>query len=211
MKKQVHKKMKLAGAERRQLILDAAMKMFSRNGFRGTTVRQLARQAGISEAMIYHHFPSKEALYDAMLEMRIEENRNILFPIDAAGAKKDRAVLEAIIGNYLRRQLSDSSFVRMLLFSALEGHELARKFVREPMQDFFGFLGSYLDERANEGDLRPLNGPVTARLIMGMAFYFVLLCEIFKDPGSQGLSVEAITKDAVDLICRGITISGCGE
>jgi AcrR family transcriptional regulator len=204
VKKVPGKKVKLTGIERRERIIQAAMEVFSRNGFRGTTLRQLARRAGISEAMIYHHFPSKEALYDAMLEKRIEESRHLFFPAHAAHAKEDRIMVETIVGNYLRQQFRDSSFMRMLLFSALEGHELAKKYVSQMMQEFFHFFGTYLEERSREGSLKPLNGPVTARLILGMAFYFVLLREIFRDPDIQGVGIDAVTKDMVELILHGI-------
>lgn len=204
MKKPRRKKVKLPGIERRQQIIQTAMGVFARNGFGGTTMRQLAQAADISEAMIYRHFPSKEALYDAILEKRIEESRHLLFPADAARAKQDGVVLETVIGNYLRQQTRDSTFMRMLLFSALEGHELAQKYVTQAMQEFFRFFGSYLEERSRDGALKPLNGPVTARLIMGMAFYFVLLREVFKDPDIQEVQIDDVTKAVVDLISHGI-------
>jgi AcrR family transcriptional regulator len=204
MKKAPRKRVKLTGAERREQIIQAATEAFSRFGFRGTTMRQLARQAEISEAMIYHHFPSKEALYDAMLERRIKEIRHVLFPADMINAKQDRALIETIMGNYLRQQVSDDSFMRMLLFSALEGHEFAQKYALRVMQEFFQFFGSYLEERSGEGALKPLNGPVVARLIVGMAFYFVLLREIFRDPGIQEITIDDVTKELVDLIFQGI-------
>ena len=80
-------KSRLKGAERQEQILQAAIEVFSQNGFRGTTLRQLAHQAGVSEAMIYYHFPSKEALYDAILKKKIEASRHLFFPEQAGRAK----------------------------------------------------------------------------------------------------------------------------
>src|SRR5258708_985055 len=48
-------------------ILAAVHKIFSRKGLEGTTTRELAKEAGVSEALLYKHYPSKEALYKAML------------------------------------------------------------------------------------------------------------------------------------------------
>src|SRR3979490_3643061 len=48
-------------------ILAAVRKIFSRKGLAGTTTRELAKEAGVSEALLYKHYPSKEALYQAML------------------------------------------------------------------------------------------------------------------------------------------------
>lgn len=211
MEKQPPKKPRLKGEERRRQILRIAMELFSNHGFRGTTLRQLARRAGISEAMIYHHFPSKEALYDAILEKRIEDTRHLFFPVDAARAKQDRMVFETIVGNFLQRQAQDSSFMRMILFSALEGHELAHKFVNEPLQSFFHFLGSYMDERIKEGEFKPVSGQIAARVLMGMAFHLSLLREIFQDPGIEGAGLDELTSTAVDLFFEGIKQTGAGK
>jgi AcrR family transcriptional regulator len=58
---------RLTADERRSAIVQAATKVFAENGFHGTTTRQLAKAAGVSEALLYKHFPSKESLFDAML------------------------------------------------------------------------------------------------------------------------------------------------
>jgi AcrR family transcriptional regulator len=57
---------KLTGAERRAVILKDLRQVFVEKGFRGTTTRELARAAGVSEALLYKHFPSKKAIYSAI-------------------------------------------------------------------------------------------------------------------------------------------------
>jgi AcrR family transcriptional regulator len=58
----------MQGSARKQAILEAARPLFAQNGFHGTSVRNIARAADVSEALLYKHFPSKEALYDEMLD-----------------------------------------------------------------------------------------------------------------------------------------------
>lgn len=204
MTRQISKKSRLTGPERRQQIISTATEVFSRHGFQGTTLRQLARRAGISEAMIYHHFPSKEALYDAILEKKIKDRKHLFYPLDAALAKQDMTVLKTIVGNFLKQQSLDNSFMRMLLFSALEGHELSRKFVNGPLQEFFDFLGGYLDQRMEEGALKVIGGQVAARLLIGMVFYFMLLREVYQDPKSQSIDLDDLATRVVDLYYNGI-------
>jgi AcrR family transcriptional regulator len=55
------------GRDTRQEILDAALELFAENGFFGTGLRDIARAVGIRESAIYHHFPSKEALFEALV------------------------------------------------------------------------------------------------------------------------------------------------
>src|SRR5438045_1221934 len=59
---------RLDSDERRQRIVDAAIPLFARKGFGGTTTRELAEAAGISEALLFRHFPSKELLYREILQ-----------------------------------------------------------------------------------------------------------------------------------------------
>lgn len=58
------------GEERRQRILDVAQRLLTRNGWRSTTLGQIAREAGVSSAGLLHHFESKEQLLHAVLDTR---------------------------------------------------------------------------------------------------------------------------------------------
>src|SRR5438309_8006543 len=57
---------KLTCEERREAIIKAVRKVFAEQGFHGTTTRELAEAAGVSEALLFKHFPNKETLYSAM-------------------------------------------------------------------------------------------------------------------------------------------------
>src|SRR5437588_2066460 len=58
---------KLSSEERRAAIVKAVRRLFAEKGFHGTTTRELAEAAGVSEALLFKHFPNKEALYGAMM------------------------------------------------------------------------------------------------------------------------------------------------
>src|SRR5918999_308134 len=58
---------RLSSDERRRAIIESVKGVFAEKGFDGTTTRELAKAAGVSEALLYLYFPSKHALYDAML------------------------------------------------------------------------------------------------------------------------------------------------
>jgi AcrR family transcriptional regulator len=59
---------RLTAEARKEAIVEAVRDVFAEKGFDGTTTRELAKAAGVSEALLYKHFPSKESLYAAMLE-----------------------------------------------------------------------------------------------------------------------------------------------
>jgi AcrR family transcriptional regulator len=58
---------RLQAAERKQLIIEAARALFAEKGFSGTSVRAIARDAGVSEALLYKHFPDKQHIYQEIL------------------------------------------------------------------------------------------------------------------------------------------------
>ena len=53
--------------ERQASLIQAATALFAKKGFNGTTTKEIAKAAGISEALVYKHFPTKHALYAAIL------------------------------------------------------------------------------------------------------------------------------------------------
>ena len=59
---------RMAGEERRLQILAVAVSLFSQKGFRGTTTKEIATAAGVSEAMVFRHFATKQELYSAILD-----------------------------------------------------------------------------------------------------------------------------------------------
>ena len=66
------KRKRLPGEERRQLILEAARRVFLESGFAGARTRRIAEEAGITEALLYRFFPSKLAIYEAAVLQPLE-------------------------------------------------------------------------------------------------------------------------------------------
>ncbi|KPP87617.1 MAG: TetR/AcrR family transcriptional regulator [Rhodobacteraceae bacterium HLUCCO07] len=83
-------------------ILEAALDVFSTNGFRGSTVDQIARAAGLSKPNLLYYFPSKEAIHTALLDGLLEAWLDPLRALDEAGEP-----LSEIVG-YVRRKLEMS-------------------------------------------------------------------------------------------------------
>ena len=62
------KRKRMPALQRRQAILEASRPLFAQNGFRGTSVRDIARAANVSEALLYKHFASKEEIYEDVMD-----------------------------------------------------------------------------------------------------------------------------------------------
>ena len=85
------------GEDRRQRILAVAQRLVTRNGGRGTTLSQIAREAGVTTAGLLHHFESKEQLLHAVLDARDADD---LAHVDITGDVVEQ--LERVIGRFER-------------------------------------------------------------------------------------------------------------
>src|SRR5437773_10794557 len=91
---------RLPSGDRRSQILAAALEVFAERGFHGTRTRELAERAGVSEALLFRHFPTKDALIRAILEsLRIQDQIDRLEAV--AEDKAPREALEAIAEHLL--------------------------------------------------------------------------------------------------------------
>ena len=85
---------RLSASERRADILETAFPLFARQGYAGTTTRELAAAAGVTEPILYRHFPSKEALFEAVFDGA--EERILASLAEAAGEARGAARIEAV-------------------------------------------------------------------------------------------------------------------
>ncbi|MFM8552240.1 MAG: TetR/AcrR family transcriptional regulator [Nitrospiraceae bacterium] len=167
--------------ERQVSIIAAAASMFAANGFKGTTTRAIAKAAGISEALLFKYFPTKRALYAAILKEKVSISELLATVEDAAKKRDDERVFSLIAGHRIRRG-ADPTLLRLLLFSALEGHELSAMFFRTQHRVFYDYLAGYIAQRIKEGAFRQVDPMLAAKAFTGMLAHHRLLHEIFRVP-----------------------------
>jgi AcrR family transcriptional regulator len=199
----------MAGEDRRLQILEVAVSLFSQRGFRGTTTKEIAQAAGVSEAMVFRHFATKQELYAAILEHKAC-SADVLNPeqmvADALKRKDDRAVFEGLALGALLYHESDPEFQRLLLHSALEGHELAQVFFEKFVRRVYEFLGSYLHQRQEDGAMIGIHPPVAVRAFIGMIIHHSLSNNLW-DPKRRLLNIsnEAAARQFTDIFLHGIS------
>ena len=148
---------RMPAIDRKQQLLETALDVFSRKGFEGATTKEIAAAAGITEAVIFHHFPSKQALYTAVLDYKLQSHEMSpwLAQIKAAmEAEDDELLFHTMALHILEIYRNDTRFERMILFAALEGHDLALSHFREHALPFFQSLERYIRRRQAAGALR---------------------------------------------------------
>ncbi|MBK7975420.1 MAG: TetR/AcrR family transcriptional regulator [Deltaproteobacteria bacterium] len=160
---------RLPGAERRALVLDAAVARFAEHGFAGTPLSEVARAAGLSEAMLIKLFGSKLELFEALIERQIARTGGaaLLSPERACGTD-DLAFFREFAETVLRLGRAEVPFLRVLFFGALEGSELAVMFHRIRIRAIVDYVAGYVRRRVREGAFRRVDPEAAALAFLGM-------------------------------------------
>lgn len=189
---------------RRADILSIAARVFSTSGFVGTTTRDIAREIGITEAALYRYFPSKEAIYTAILEERLAAEDIVARFEAAARAGDDIAVFGGLAHALLELVERDPTFLRLMLFSALEGHQLARPFQEKRVRRLREFLTHYIERRARDGAFREIDPVLAARAFIGMVTDHLIVREVFGQHAEYPQTNAEVAEAFVSIFLRGM-------
>ncbi len=200
---------RMAGEERRMQILRLAVSLFSQRGFSGTTTREIAQAAGVSEAMVFRHFATKQELYSAILDHKAcSDTAFDPFAVvaEAVERKDDRAVFEGLAFRALEHHELDPEFHRLLLHAALERHELAEMFWERNVRPVYEFLGTYIRQRQSDGVMIEIEPAVAVRAFIGMVIHHSLNNTLW-DPKRTLLKIsnEEAARSFARILLDGIT------
>ena len=175
---------RLTMTERRQQLLDAGLRVFAERGFRGATTRQIAAAAGVTEAVIFQHFPDKDSLYAAILEQQAGERQaeQWLTELEArSAANDDEGVIRTLYTRILGQHEKDPYFLRLMVYSALEQHPLARRLNGQSTR-LYQFLDRFISDRQRNGRFRAAPTAVLVRAVLALPIYYVFQRRLLQTP-----------------------------
>jgi AcrR family transcriptional regulator len=202
---------KLPYEERRTAIIDAAQRVFVEKGFYRTTTRELAEAAGVSEALLFKHFPSKETLYAAIQVSCFKEEGSkmhhllqTLKPSTSTLVFLVQDVISHILGGHPEE--SKRSFMRLVLRSLMDEGEFARLGIQEGPFHWVEKVKECIEAAKAAGDM--VDEPVSAslggwcvhHLIVGFTIHFLPVDPII----DYGISRDELVDQAVLFCLRGI-------
>jgi TetR/AcrR family transcriptional regulator len=177
---------RLTQGARSTQVIEAAIELFARKGFQGTKTKEIAEAAGINEALIFRDFQSKEKLYCAILEYassRIDAERWIEELRGDAEQRDDEALFSKLALRYIEAFVRERNLYRLMLYSALEDHELARKFRERQIEPLERFIEIYVHSRQAEGAFPSADSHALARSFLNMCQHYVLRQVLYGDTG----------------------------
>jgi AcrR family transcriptional regulator len=190
----------------RRQVLDSGLKLFSRQGYRATTVREIADDANVSTGNVYHHFPDKEAIFRTLLEEFWVITEGTRYPYTralAAGRFPDN--LEKL-GLAARDSVSEfRPYIALIYVDVIEfdGTHI-QKFYADMGQRYAALLqGGGLQEIRSR--LRPGVSPVSALLMTSRIFFNYFTMEIlFNVPQPYGKDSLEVVREIADVLRNGM-------
>lgn len=191
----------------RSAILEAALELFSQQGFGGTTVREIADAASVSTGSVYHQFPDKEAIFRQLLEDYWQALGSPEHPVNqalAGGAFPER--LEEL-GRAARQAIERfKPYITLIYVDVVEfdGAHI-RKFYAHMSERFGAFIDSHADDLPLKERLRPEVSPVMAMMLSTRVFLHFFAVEIlFGVPNHYGKDTESVIHEIADMLRHGM-------
>ena len=196
---------RFSSANRREQILEVATALFAQQGFQGTTTKVIAEKSGVTEALIFRHFPSKEELYWAVIERKIDcaaPLERLLENLEAGGDDLD--VLSRVAFEVLERRAKDQTLSRLLLYSALEKHELSERFFRNYIANYFEVLARFVRQGTAAGRFRNVDPLLAARGFLGMVIYHSWIQELYGGKEVQDFDMHVVSRTLARIWLQGV-------
>ncbi|MGE3509620.1 MAG: TetR/AcrR family transcriptional regulator [Vicinamibacterales bacterium] len=193
-------------AARRQQILDAVIDLFSRRGFNGTTTREIAKAAGVAEALIFRHFARKEDLYAAILQQGAHrgDTRQWLPDLRSLAERgDDHGLLTTLFRQLIAQHDHAHDFLRLMLYSALEEHALTQMFYQEQIEPLQQFLLAYITKRQRDGVFRACDAPGAVRAILALPSHHVLVTRLLRS-SAWPVDDQAAVATFADFVLGGL-------
>lgn len=156
----------LRAQDRHQRILDAALQVFSRRGYRDASVDEIADAAQTSKGGVYFHFPNKETIFLALLQRTA---RRLLEKIEEAAASVSDPVAKADVAllTVLRTFARHRALARLFMVEALGAGREFHQRMAELRNDFIMIIKQHLDRAIEEGVIEPIDTEIAARAWFG--------------------------------------------
>ncbi len=195
--------MATAAIDKRRMILDAAVRVFARQGFHTCRVSDIADEAGVAYGLVYHYFSSKEQILDTLFLERWDLMLTAIAEADAterAPREKLYAVASFIVDSYRR----DPDLMKVIIVEVTRAANTFGRTHLAKIRDAYAQIAAIVERAQREGAFRTEITPAFAALAFYGSVEQVLTSWIFDSAPPTDEEVEQAKTLIVDTICRGL-------
>ena len=195
--------MSTAAIDKRRVILDAAVRVFARQGFHTCRVSDIADEAGVAYGLVYHYFPSKETILDTLFL----ERWDVMLAAIAETEKTDRPPrekLRAIASFIVDSYRYDPDLMKVIIVEVTRAaNTFGRTHVDKIMQAYAG-IGRIVEQAQKDGTFRTeIDAIFAAQAFYGLIEQ-VLTQWIFSGLPISPEEFEHVKTEIVEMICGGL-------
>ena len=190
--------------DRREQLMEAALKVFAKKGFANASNKDIAREAGITPGLIYHYFESKEALLKAIFDDSSPQ-RIIRSNPEQILALPPEQFLRLVVRQMLT-VVEDAKYLQLLRIYLPEAiyHPEIVPIGSANFEEGTRFVEGYLAAKMESGELCKMDPALVTRLVMGSIMNIALLRQILHDPRALQYSQDQIIENVVNLALNGL-------
>jgi len=175
------KRMRLSSQERRDQLIRIAVELFSQRGFEGTTTKSIAETAGVSEAVIFQHFKTKEELWSSIFDYKAEQTGFKEWEEqlrECAEQLDDKKLILLMIERILKSNREDPQIQRLMFQSVLSGRPLPKTMMQRILP-LHRFLCDYVAMRQKQGAFKKCDPEIAVHAILSLPAHYDVTKSLF--------------------------------
>jgi AcrR family transcriptional regulator len=191
------------GVDKRRVILDAAVRVFARQGFHTCRVSDIADEAGVAYGLVYHYFSSKDQILDTLFLERWDVMLAAIAETDAS-SRSPRDKLAAIAAFIIESYRHDPELMKVIIVEVTRAANTFGLTHLEKIRDAYRGIAGIVERAQREGVFRSEVTPEFAALAFYGSVEQVLTAWIFDAVPVPRSELEAAKTLIVETICRGL-------
>jgi len=197
------KRKRISREERRKRIIQAAMKVFSKKGFRGSRTKEIAKAAGVSEAMVFKHFKNKNDIYSSIISSSVKGHSKDIS--DARPRVSDLpAILKGFVLHMMDHNEKDPAFLRLMLYSSLEEHKFAENFVETHLLGEREAFAGAIEKGIKSGEYRKVDPKIAAQIFNYIIGGYCIEEFVLKRNKNKSFGKKTVAATMVDIFFNGL-------
>jgi AcrR family transcriptional regulator len=189
--------------DKRRVILDAAVRVFARQGFHTCRVSDIADEAGVAYGLVYHYFASKDQILDTLFLERWDVMLQAIADADAS-ERSPRDKLAAIAGFIIESYRHDPELMKVIIVEVTRAANTFGRTHLTKIREAYALIAEIVRRAQADGVFRGAITPEFAALAFYGSVEQVLTGWIFEDVRVTDEELERAKVLIVETICRGL-------
>lgn len=192
---------RLSAEERRASIIKVSKRLFAQNGFHGVSIDEIVKEVGVSPAILYRHFESKDELYEAVLQ-EFSATRESYVEAVVADDNGFEQVLRGMTTVFVSSIMNHPDMLKMEMHSQLEGSKASQEFFLNRWKSFTDYIEYNLNELQSQNKIMPINAKAAALIYQGIIREVLLQKCMQQTDRFQETPVAILVDDVITLFMK---------